>query len=180
MINTKTKKGAPETVSPDFLGDYELPQSKRQGHLKGRGAGHLAEHFSLQDISALARFAQILANATPSSIPAEGSDPITRTGSLTKQDASLFINALLDRIYHRVPAPTQKKQSGQHCPFTGLNRGQFYELFKLRQNGKSVIRSVSLREDGETRGARFYNVGDSLRYMDRRAEEQGRSEPAKT
>ncbi len=92
--------------------------------------------------------------------------------SLTKRDAELILDATFDRIYRRVPAPTKKNRPGEQCPFTGLNRGQFYELFKLREKGKPLIRNVSLREQGEKHGARFYHVGDALRYLDRLARGQ--------
>jgi hypothetical protein len=177
-------KSAPETVSPELgnkfkLGDNEL-QRKQQDRTNDLENPGKAGDFSIAEIRVLAQSAAALSSVFKAKLPAAEESSKFPAGYITKQDVDLIVDAVLDRMYRRVPAPAAKGSAGGQCPFTGLNRGQFYELFKLRKNGKSVIRSVSLREDGETRGARFYHVGDSLRQMDRLAAEQAEETFAKT
>ena len=76
------------------------------------------------------------------------------------------------RTYRRMPRPANKEKGipAEECPFTGLNRGQLYEL--LNRPEKDEITTVSMRQEGETRAARLYNVGSVLSYLDRLAEEQ--------
>jgi len=102
------------------------------------------------------------------------SRPVPAT--LSSQEAKVLVDALLDRLYRRVPlaANRDKGIEAEHCPFSGLNRGQFYELFDRVEDGEPVIKSVSLRHEGEAHGARFYNVGSVLRYLDGLAVEQAR------
>jgi hypothetical protein len=178
---------APNTVSPELgtselkLGDYELPRKRQARDDEGKSAGSTGQ-LSSQQISALVQTAATLAAVFPTNAPKKNGDDALRLSVSTKQEAEIFVDALLNRIYRQVPAPPSKKKErpGASCPFTGFKRGQFYELFQLTENGKPVVRSPSLRKKGEKRGARFYNVGDALRYMDRLAAEQAVEESAKT
>lgn len=97
-------------------------------------------------------------------------------------EAALIIEAALDRVYRRLPhaANTKKNIPPERCPWTGLTRNQFYEIFELRENGRPLIKSVSFREDDEAHGARLYNVGSVLRYLDRLAEQQALKPVEKT
>jgi hypothetical protein len=83
---------------------------------------------------------------------------------LSGQDADVLIEALLKRTYRRMPRPANKEKgiAAEDCPFTGLNRGQLYELLNRSENGE--IKTVSMRQEGETRAARLYNVGSVLDY----------------
>ena len=186
-MSTKTKPTiAPETVSLELgrtkfkLGDNELQQVKQQDRTNIENLGQPSGNFSLEEIRVLAQSAAAFSSVFKAKLPAVQENSGLPAGHVTKQDVDLIVDAILDRMYRRVPAPAAKGGAGVHCPFTGLNRGQLYELFKLRKNRKPVIRSVSLRENGETRGARFYHVGDSLRHMDQLADEQVQETSAKT
>jgi hypothetical protein len=98
--------------------------------------------------------------------------PSSTVVGLSGQDADVLIEALLKRTYRRMPRPANKEKgiAAEDCPFTGLNRGQLYELLNRSENGE--IKTVSMRQEGETRAARLYNVGSVLEYLDRLAEEQ--------
>lgn len=99
--------------------------------------------------------------------------PQARTASSLKpQDctaeewAALVVDAYLNRICTRFPKPRTQ------CPFTGLNRNQLYEI--TRQT-PSPVRTVSMKEAGERSGARFFFVGDALRYLGALADQQAQS-----
>jgi hypothetical protein len=88
--------------------------------------------------------------------------------------AQQIVDALLNRIVRRMPRAGTKSTPAEHCPFTGLNRGQLYELLRLGKVGKTPIRTVTLKQEGEASGARFYYVGSVLEHLDRLAKEQER------
>jgi hypothetical protein len=90
----------------------------------------------------------------------------------TAVSADELIQALLDRLVRRMPKSGTKDQPGEVCPYTGLNRSALYELMRKRENGRPVIRTVTLRGENEAHGARFYYVGSVLRYLDRLADKQ--------
>ena len=60
---------------------------------------------------------------------------------------------------HWVPPPA----NGHRCRITGLTHGRFYQLLKA---AGSRIRTVSLKEDGRTRGTRLVHVPSLLAYLD--------------
>jgi len=94
--------------------------------------------------------------------------------------AAEVVDALLQRMYRRMPRSGTKDSPAEHCPFTGLNRSALYELFSLRdEDGNPVIKTISMREADEKHGARFYSVGSVLNYLDRLAAEQSRECPTK-
>ena len=93
------------------------------------------------------------------------------SGVMTPLEAEQLIDAYLSRTIQRVPIKNEK------CPFSGMKRGQLYELFKLQKNGKPVVRNISLREKGEKHGARYYKAIDAVRYLENLLEKHGPEEP---
>jgi hypothetical protein len=87
------------------------------------------------------------------------------------------VDALLKRVIRRVPKGGSKTRAPEHCPYTGLNRSQIYELMKRRKHGRPLIKTVALREPDETQGARFYYVGSVLDYLNELAEAQASQSP---
>jgi hypothetical protein len=86
--------------------------------------------------------------------------------------ADLLVGAQLKHLIRRIPLPANKNRPAEHCPYTGLNRGQFYEAIKPRRDGRPYIRTISMKEEGERHGARFYYVRSALDYMKFLANEQ--------
>ena len=64
-----------------------------------------------------------------------------------------------------LPADKAKNRPAEVCPFTGLNRTQIQEASIPRKDGRPYIRTISLAEAGEEKGARFYHVQDAIDYM---------------
>jgi hypothetical protein len=124
---------------------------------------------TVEQLEMLSRLAAVLGIAVT---PARSKTEVPST--ISASDAGVLADALLDRMTRRVPqaADTKKGIEAEVCPYTGLNRGQFYELFNLVENGEPVIESMSFKQEGEAHGARFYNVGSVVRYMKRLAEQQ--------
>jgi hypothetical protein len=150
----------------------EADREPQDGQIEG-GKSDSSDPFSPEDISALAQMAAALASVA-TQFKAQKAAPAASVAPLTAHEADLIVDAIFRRTFRRIPAPQEE------CPFTGLNRGQFYELFKLRAEGKPVIRTASpLREKDQKHGARHYNLGDAMRYMKQLAEQQDR-ETSKT
>ena len=90
------------------------------------------------------------------------------------QDAAALVRAEHDEMFRRIPLGADKKlnRAAEHCPHSGLNRNQVYDLLKLRENGRYVIERALLEKKGKSRGVVMYNVGSVLRYLKRLAKEQ--------
>lgn len=168
-------RGAPETVSPglekskDHLGDYEHWSTGTQAaHASFNGIWGRA--FS-QPIGLLSNFvAALIAFAQRQAAPSEPTPVFS--SPLRREDADVLLDALLDKVYRRVPLKAPPGGKGEQCPFSGLNRNQFYELFLLEEDGKPVIKNFTLAEPDEKTGARFYCVGSVLKHL--------KSRPART
>ena len=125
-------------------------------------------------VMAVMNLLQVLGNSSaPTGLPmppnSAGNSP-----AMTVSAAQL-VDALLERLYRRVPKPGTKTTPAETCPFSDLNRSALYELFNLRnENGSPVIKTASLREEHEKRGARYYSVGSVLNYLDQLAAQQAR------
>jgi hypothetical protein len=151
----------------------EADREPQDGQIEG-GKSDSSDPFSPEDISALAQMAAALASVA-TQLKAQKAAPAASVAPLTAHEADLIVDAIFRRTFRRIPAPQEE------CPFTGLNRGQFYKIFKLRSDGKPVIRHGSpTRKEGQKHGACHYNLGDALRYMERVAEQQDQDEPSKT
>ena len=81
--------------------------------------------------------------------------------------AEYLVAAHLKELTRRFPLPADKKKNrpAEVCPFTGLNRTQIHEASTPRKDGRPYIRTISLAEEGEEKGARFYHVQDAIDYM---------------
>jgi hypothetical protein len=93
--------------------------------------------------------------------------------------AQELVDALLDSIRRPMPkgGNTKKGIAGEVCPLTGLKRNALYELFnKLDENGRPVVESVSMTEDGEDRATRVYSPGSVLRYLREKGRQQAEKE----
>jgi hypothetical protein len=136
---------------------------------------------SAEQIASLSRFSAALQAATPGPAPVEAV-PSTTARTLSNEEAAVLNRANLNDTFRRVPLGASKKlnRPAEVCPHTGLNRNQFYELFDLRENGRPVIKNISLKKNGEKNGARIYNVGSVVEYLHRLAEIQAQAESAKT
>ncbi|HEV3272881.1 MAG TPA: hypothetical protein VGZ93_11935 [Candidatus Methylacidiphilales bacterium] len=103
--------------------------------------------------------------------------PPVSNGPLVAASAAEIVDAMLQRLYRRMPKAGTKDSPAEHCPFSGINRSGLYELLKLRnEDGSPVIRTVSFREEGEKHGARYYSVGSVLDHLDQLAAEQARGD----
>jgi hypothetical protein len=165
------KKNRPASPELDM---FKLPgdQESQLGQLAGEKSEESSEQFSPEDFAVLAQAAHAVASAA-NKIRAQRSASLIPTPPLTKEVADLFVAAVFDKVFRRMPA--------KECPFSGLNRGQLYKIFKLRSDGKPVIRHGSpTRKEGQKHGACHYNLGDALRYLERVAEQQDQDEPPKT
>ncbi len=113
--------------------------------------------FTGEQIGMLRQLAEMLRMAVPPS--AEGASGNTQNFERAeaepqagREEATLLVEAALNRSYRRVPRAANAKKNipPERCPWTGLTRNQFYELFKQRENGQPLIKNVSLREEGES------------------------------
>jgi hypothetical protein len=156
-----------------------VPKSKRR-RLRQLPAQH-GTSFSPEQIATLIRFASGIQAAMLAPAPMEAVESTTAR-TLSNEEAAVVTRAILNDEFRRVPKSGNKKlnRPAEFCPRTGLNRNQLYELFDLRENGRPVIKNVSLKEDGEKNGARLYNVGSVIAYLHRLAEIQAQAESAKT
>lgn len=59
--------------------------------------------------------------------------------------------------------------NGQVCDVTGLKHSKLYSL--LDGEARLKVRVACLRETGKTRGKRLFHVGDMLRFLDEKANE---------
>jgi hypothetical protein len=59
--------------------------------------------------------------------------------------------------------------NGETCPVTGLKHAKLYTLLKGEARGK--VRVANLKSPEATRGKTLFHVGDMLRFLNKKAEE---------
>ncbi len=121
---------------------------------------------SLKAASELLRLVENLRSAGPQA------ERKTEEVEASAEWAQQLVDALLNRIVRRMPRAGTKTTPAEQCPFTGLNRGQLYELLRPGKDGKTPIRTITLKQEGEASGARLYYVGSVLEHLNRLAEVQ--------
>jgi hypothetical protein len=127
----------------------------------------------------LAEVMQVLCGtAAPAGFPMPA--PAANSGAAVAASAAEIVDAILQRLYRRMPKAGTKNSPAEHCPYSGMNRSAIYEILNLRnEDGSPVIKTVTSREENEKHGARYYSVGSVLNYLDKLAAEQARECPTK-
>lgn len=82
----------------------------------------------------------------------------------TISSSTEIIGQSLNR-YAPVPA------NGKLCAVSGFGHARFYQKV-INGPGRQHVRLVDLRESGESRGTKFYHVGDMLAWMNSLADQQ--------
>ena len=100
------------------------------------------------------------------------SDTVTNGGTSARQTRPLSPKAaeLLNDRNGNLPCWVRSPKIGAEY-FTGFSRAKLYELA-----GKSLIRSVSIREPGQVKGTRLFNLASILAFIEKC--EQGAADAA--
>jgi hypothetical protein len=91
------------------------------------------------------------------------SDTVTNGGTSARQTRPLSPKAaeLLNDRNGNLPCWVRSPKIGPEY-FSGFSRAKLYELA-----GKNLIRSVSIREPGQVKGTRLFNLASILDYIEK-------------
>ena len=89
--------------------------------------------------------------------------------ALEREDADVFVDAFLAKLWHRVPLKPKRGGRGEQGPFSGLNRNQLYELFgeldeAVSQSGRTAasLRKMRVPALDFTAAAQPSNISTSV------------------